>query len=75
MIPSCSAWLPAFSVVGTIPTTPPAWLTRLAVLLTPQALVHHGFPNKIHAFGQNVPDDTLQVVQESQFSLGIRILK
>jgi hypothetical protein len=50
-------------VVGTIPTTPPAWLTRLAVLLTPQALVHHGFPNKIHAFGQNVPDDTLQVVQ------------
>ncbi len=33
MIPSCSAWLPAFSVVGTIQTTPPAWLMRLAVLL------------------------------------------
>jgi hypothetical protein len=40
---------------------PPVWLMWLAVRLMPAAHFHHDFPNKIHAFGLDVPGDTVPV--------------
>ena len=54
-------------MVGPMRQPPPIWHMRLAVLLMPAVLFHHGFPSKIHAFGQNVPKNTDPAGQGDRF--------